>query len=704
MPDVGMNIITGYPDWYILLCILAGIFGSILLYFRETKSEFPAWLKRLLGVIRFLLISLIAFLLLSPLLKISSHQVEKPVIVIAQDNSMSMVLNGDSAYYRNEYISSLNELISSLQDDYDVRVFAFGDEVTPLTASPLDTLSFHERGTDISALFDMMDVRFVNRNIGALLIATDGIYNKGFNPVYQAAGISYPLYTLALGDTAERRDAFIKRVLYNRIAFQGNDFPVEIILNARKMPGATLNLNISEKGKTLSSRQVLVEGNNFSSTIRLSLPAEEAGTHHILIRLGSNKDEVTLENNRYDLFVDVLKSKQKVLILANSPHPDISAIKEAIKSNINYEVDDMLAEEFAGTLEAYSLVVLHQLPSYSPVSSGLMSRISRAEVPVLFIIGEQTDLRFFNNLNTGLQLNAFNSNNINEVLPVLNESFITFNISNELADLVPFLPPLNTPFGRFSASNSARVLFTQKIGDFESPDPLWILQSGSKVKTGVIAGTGLWKWRMKSWLINGDHHVFNELISKNVQFLAVKDDRRQFRVTAGQRFPENTKVTFEAELYNESFEPNNEADVQMEILDDEGNAYNYLFSRTGDAYTLDAGGLDVGSYSYKAVTRAADKVLTDQGGFVVTPVVAEQTTLRAAHDMLKELAEMKGGRMLSVEQLDSLPEMLKQRGDVKPVLHAERKYIEFIDIWWILMSILALLALEWFLRKRSGSY
>jgi hypothetical protein len=220
----------------------------------------------------------------------------------------------------------------------------------------------------------------------------------------------------------------------------------------------------------------------------------------------------------------------------------------------------------------------------------------------------------------------------------------------------------------------------------------------------VIAGTGLWKWRMKSWLVTGNHDLFNELITKNVQYLAVKDDKRQFRVNTRQRYPENTPVSIGAELYNESYEPFNEPDVNMEIIDEKGNAYEYVFSRTGNGYILDAAGLEVGNYTYKASTHAGDKALTEQGGFAVTPVVAEQTRLRAAHDMLSELAEMQGGRMIDPEQIVSLPAILKERGDVKPMLHAERKYIEFIDIWWMLIIILGLLSLEWFLRKWGGSY
>jgi len=191
------NIITGYPNWYILMCIMAGILGSMILYFREYRSEFSILLKRVLGVIRFLLITTITFLLLSPLLKLNSYNVEKPVIMIAQDNSMSMIMNEDSAFYRDQYIPLLNGLVEDLQDEYEVRMFTFGDDVEAISSTMFDTLSFDERQTDMSALFSIFDIRFVNRNIGALIIASDGIYNHGFNPLYHASGIDYPVYTLA---------------------------------------------------------------------------------------------------------------------------------------------------------------------------------------------------------------------------------------------------------------------------------------------------------------------------------------------------------------------------------------------------------------------------------------------------------------------------------------------------------------------------
>jgi hypothetical protein len=112
----------------------------------------------------------------------------------------------------------------------------------------------------------------------------------------------------------------------------------------------------------------------------------------------------------------------------------------------------------------------------------------------------------------------------------------------------------------------------------------------------------------------------------------------------------------------------------------------------------------VGTYSYLATTRLGDKVFTDDGGFTVSPVVAEQVSLRAAHGLLEILARENDGSMLSKDNMSELPGIIRDRGDVKPVIHSDKKFIEFIDIWWVLVIILALLGTEWFLRKWSGSY
>ena len=701
---MNFDLITGLPSWYLLLCILAGILVSVLLYFREAKSEIPAALRRILGVIRFVSFTLIAILLLSPLLKIVSRNIEKPIIVIAQDNSQSLVLGEDSAYYRNTYPAELNKMVDRLRDDYDVRLFTYGDKVRPVETENYSALNFDEKETDISSIFDMMDIRFTNWNTGALVIAGDGIYNKGINPVYQQTVFHAPVYTIALGDTSTHRDAYLKRVLYNRIAFHGNDFPVEVIVNASKLSGATLTLKLSEGGAVLATEQLAVEGNNFSKTVRLIVNAGDPGMHHYLLSVSSNMEESTPENNRYDLFIDVLQSKQRILILSQSPHPDISALKEAIVSNINYEVDDRMISEFTGPVEVYSLVILHQLPSDMPESIRLADRLKRTGVPLLYIIGPQTNVNILNGQNTGLLLTASRQAGMNEALASLNEGFTLFTLSDQVADMVPFLPPLNTHFGKYEVTGSGGILFYQKIGSIETTNPLWFTGVANDTRVGVICGTGLWKWRMKSWVETGSHSSFNELVNKTVQYLAVKEDRRRFRISCAENIPENTAVEMKAELYNESYEPVNTPDVDLKISDDRGKTFEFTFSKADNAYVLNAGNFPVGTYRYSGTTHLGEDVLTDEGGFIISPVYAEQANLRAAHELLEALARENDGRMIDPGSLDSLPDLLEARGDIKSLIHAEKKYVEFIDIWWILVVVMALMAIEWFIRKWSGSY
>lgn len=79
-----------YPAWFLLLCVLLGLGYALLLYYRDTtfREQAPN-LHRWLGLLRFLTVTLLSALLLSPLLKSLLTETKKPVIVLAQDQSES---------------------------------------------------------------------------------------------------------------------------------------------------------------------------------------------------------------------------------------------------------------------------------------------------------------------------------------------------------------------------------------------------------------------------------------------------------------------------------------------------------------------------------------------------------------------------------------------------------------------------------------
>ncbi|MGL5891688.1 MAG: hypothetical protein ACRC3B_17480, partial [Bacteroidia bacterium] len=124
---MSIRIITEAPLWYTFFCLLAGGVYAGMLYFRDKRlAEFSRRVIGLLAAFRFLAVSILAFLLLSPLLKTVSREVEKPVVVIAQDVSESTLLTADSAWYKNEYRKKLQAVTDALSEKFEVKTYSFG--------------------------------------------------------------------------------------------------------------------------------------------------------------------------------------------------------------------------------------------------------------------------------------------------------------------------------------------------------------------------------------------------------------------------------------------------------------------------------------------------------------------------------------------------------------------------------------------------
>ncbi|MEO6902269.1 MAG: hypothetical protein ABI315_03850, partial [Bacteroidia bacterium] len=153
-----MNLIIEYPVWFILFCIIAGLAYATFLYRKDKRlSEFSVWIIRLMAALRFITVTFLSFFLLSPLLKTINRTVEKPIIIVAQDDSESILANKDSGFYKKEYKAKLQKLISGLENKYEVHFFSFADKIKS-NSSP-DSLTFNEKQTNISSLFDEIETR-----------------------------------------------------------------------------------------------------------------------------------------------------------------------------------------------------------------------------------------------------------------------------------------------------------------------------------------------------------------------------------------------------------------------------------------------------------------------------------------------------------------------------------------------------------------
>jgi hypothetical protein len=691
-----MSIVFEYPSWFILFCLITGAAYAFLLYRKDRKfSETSQWITRTMSVLRFFTVSVLAFLLLSPLLKTQNREVEKPLIIIAQDNSQSLIMNKDSGFYRSEYKQKLQQLIDNLGDKYEVYSYSFADKVKELGTT--DSLRFNEKQTDISALFTELETRYSNRNVGAVIVASDGLYNKGSNPVYTSSKLKVPVYTIALGDTTIKKDLILSRVDHNRIAYLGNKFPLEVIIDAKQLKGKTSTLTVSKGNQSLLSQVININSETFTTTVPVLLEAKETGLQHYKVKLSSLQEEVSTLNNCKDIFIDVLDARQKILVLADAPHPDVAALKDALMENQNYEVESYTFDDFDKPLQKYNLVILHQLPGARNSASKIISTLKASAIPVWAFSGAAALVK--------KDLSSLSvSPKSNECEPVLEENFPLFTISDIFRDAVKDFPAVICPFGGTAADNNSDVLFYQRIGVVDTKTPMMLFSSSGDIKLALFNGEGIWKWRLQDFAAHGNHDAFNELVTKTVQYLSVKVDKSFFRIIAQNNFLENEAIEMEAEVYNQSYELINEPEVSIVITNSENKKFPFTFGKTNNAYRLNAGMFPVGEYNFEAKVKVGEKIYTQKGEFSVSALQVEYTNTVADHQMLYSLAHKHDGEMIYPPDMEKLSDKLNARDDIKSVSYTEKRLNDLINLKWIFFIILILISTEWFMRKRNGAY
>lgn len=697
------KISFSYPWWYLSFCILAGVVYALVMYYRERKfTDHGPWLRRILALVRSLAVTFITLLLLSPFVRTLREEIKKPLIVIANDVSES-IKDHISTDKQQQVVTGLNDLGRKLTEKYDVRQVTFGSRVYTESSD-----SIKDKSTDISKLFRYISDNYADQNLGAVILSTDGIYNEGSNPLYQDGGFTAPVYTVALGDTTRKKDLYFQNVLYNKLAYLGDKFPVQVDISAFNCAGGTTRLTLETVSggqvKKVSEETININSGNFFTTKTLVTDAAAPGIIRYRLRLSPITGEYITANNVREFFVEVLDARQKILILANAPHPDLAAIKSIITTNKNYEVDITYPEELKGNVSSYSLVIFHNLPSDKTDIRSLISQLDQKNVSRMFFVGMQTNLAKFGEAQNVISI-AGNSRNNEEIQAEFNNGFTLFTTSESLRNGIKIFPPLLAPFGEYKAQGTTSTYLYQQIKKIKTNYPLVAFNESNNTKTAVFCGEGIWKWRLFDHLQNKNYDLVNELVNKMVLLTTVKSDKRKFRASSSKSlYRDNDQVLFDAQLFNDNYEMVNEPDVKLSVKDESGKEFLYTFSKTSNYYTLNAGLFPQGSYSYTASVNYSGKALTSAGRFNVESVQLEQFDLTARHGLLKSLSEKYNGTMVYPEGITLLADSLLTSDKIKPVMYQSRSTRPIIYMKWLFFLILGLLSLEWFLRRYFGSY
>lgn len=677
-------------------CLLVGTGLSWLLYRRTEHLD--RRMRYGLAACRAIVITLIGFLLFFPLIRKVSYTLEKPMIIIGQDNSVSVGNIAAAGFNRAQYEKDLRALSSRLSDKYEVKIYSFSDSIK-------NGFDFRNEGklTNGAAFIRKLSDELVNRNVGAVIVASDGIFNRGGNPLYDLNKLKAPVYTIGLGDTIPKKDLMISNVNHNSLAYLDNEFTIEAQIQAFGGNGAESILSVVENGKNIYTDKFQITSNAFAKTIPIKLKAAKLGLQKFTIAVRPIANEISERNNVQHIFIDVIDARQKVLIATGAPHPDIAALKQAIATNKHYDLKVVLSDDLnAINPNDYGLIIMYQLPSLQNDAVGFMNKIKQTATPLWYILGSQSNLNTFNQLQTGVNFSGSNQT-LQEAFPSVDPNFTAFNLDAGSIRMIEGFDPLQAPFGQLNARGDATVALKQRIGKIKTESPQLFFMNDNGKKTGYLIGEGIWKWKLSEVQQEQTSAVFNTLISSIVQYLSVKDDKRKFKAYAAKNtFDENENVLINAVLYNDSYVSVNTSDVSIQIKNGEGKAYNFLFSRTESAYQLDAGALPAGTYTYTASTVLGGKKYTASGVFYVNALLAEYQQTTANHQLLNAMSMETNGKLYRPEDLLKIASAIAGNDEIKTLSYEDRKYEELINLKWLFVLLMGLLTLEWFFRKRNG--
>lgn len=689
------KLITEIPLIWGALWIALSLLLSLWYYRkRDWLSDLSKGLVVLMLSLRFLALSLLGILVLGIMYASEEERVEHPILINVVDDSQSMLNYKDSSTVVENIKAYQTAITEQFGMDYEILNF-YGSEM-----QEGQNFTFENQKSDLSAYFEGIYEKYYQRNIGGIIFYSDGNFNAGINPIYSAKKIKLtPVFTVGVGDTIEKTDQLIREVLANDIAFLNNQFQVTVNVEARKLNGKRVALNIY-KGETRVGQEFISYENNALSShkVDFTLNADQIGYQHYRVELTRVEEEYNLKNNFYNFYVEVMDGRNKVLLTSNAPHPDLGAIKNALSDNDNLSVDAKVIDKVEGALNNYDLIVLHDPGT---LSSDKLTEIMATNKPVLFILGTQSGDEVINDLPIGLKTRL--GNQLDDVQGAVNKSFSSFVIDDELAQTLAQFPPLQVKYGNMLPANNTDVAIYQSLGNVATKKPLLFFNESNGVKYGTIAGEGIWRWKIADFARNNSTKHFNSLMDKITQYLVLKKDASNLRVKLARFNSSLEDVRVQAEFYNDNLERITSANIQF-ILNkgEEENVYD--FANTAEAYHLNIGKLPAGQYTWKAQATFNGKSFEKEGELVVNAVIKEDLDTKANHLLLQQIAANSQGKFFTLGQQEALVNELSKRGDITPITYTRSTYKDLIDFTGLFVLVVALLTAEWFLRRYNGAY
>jgi uncharacterized membrane protein len=727
------------PWWALVLIVTAAGLVSWLAYNRWTLRSGRRYT---LVTLRFVTLLALVLFFLRPVLPSADADARGAVVPVLVDTSRSMGIEdaGRSGRRIDRARHLLNDrLLPLLGPRFVVEVLGFGEALAP--ASP-NQLSAAARRSDLEGALTSLRDRYRGRVIAGVILLSDGGDTSGGGE--RAAEGLYPIFPIGLGAAPPSRD---REVLSVTAAEQVlDDSRVELAVSAVSYGLGTspIELRLAENGRPVDVRRVAppADGAPIREVFQVS-PPRSAPTVYTVTTPGL-AGELVPENNSRSVLVQPPARPRRVLLVEGAPGFEHSFLKRAWVSDPGLEIDsvvrkgkneqgtdtfyiqagrarsDSLTTGYPPTREAlfqYDAVVLANVEAHQFTKTQLEA--TRAFVGHrgggLLALGARAFDRqglAETTLEEVLPLDLIDRGG--GVLPASTASGanrVTLTAAGEAHPVMQLAPggdetrkrwealPALAATATLGAPRPGASVLAVTSAPGGAPRALVAVQRYGEGRAMLFAGEASWRWRM---LMPATDRVYDTFWKQAVRWLAVAAGD-PMQVLAPPAAMPGDPLPLRVIVRDAMFEPQSNVTVDVRVTSPDGRSESVRAapetSEGAGRYLATVRPAAAGVFKVLAEIRRGETAL----GSATTSILIggadlEMTDPRLNEQFLRRLAAASGGRMLTEDQIDALPAILKAAVPAAALTVSR-------DLWhsgWSFATILGLLGAEWILRRRWG--
>ncbi|MFQ3598902.1 MAG: hypothetical protein SNJ55_13595 [Chloroherpetonaceae bacterium] len=703
--------------WLLLLFLLLSVLLAAWTYQRTTLS---APLKLGLISLRTLAIFFALSLFLEPMLQFFSVEARKPKLALIVDDSESMTIR-DNGLRRDSLLQQLlSQYQSRLASVVDIHSFSFGEA---LRERALNDLSFKEKYTNHSDAISTLNRIGAREHFNAALMFSDGAFNAGETPLYEAERSPIPIFTVLIGDSTSRKDIVLRRIYAPEQAILNTKVSVTAVIAQDGFTGKTIEAFLKE-GTTVLARKQL-ELTPSEQSVSFEFVPKEVGEVKYTISVSSLQGEFSARNNVQSFFVRVLKNKKKVLVIAGLADPEISSVRLTLTRAENIDAvffTQKTPNEFfegaltLGTHQDADVCLLIGFPSASiseSISERVFQFLNSNKIPVFSFMGLQSSGAKMKQYEPILAVSLARTspadvldNNAFISPTAQGQSFVAFKpVATLLQTAFQTAPPISYLDFNFQPKPTSQILWKLSVSGRTTERLALAIAQSSGRKYATLCTPQFWRLALSPE--ESVRKVYAQTLLGMIEWLSAKEDSKRFQVSTSRKlYDEGESVLFTATLQDELLNPISTAEIALRVKNKQtGQTYDATFERANEAgvYQAKFEGFEKGDYTFNAEAKdGANTLGTAVGIFSVSETSTELRNIAAVPETMQSIAERSGGKFYTPQTFAQFFDDVKREPSFQRVSVESTSTIEFANLGSTLLVIILCLSAEWLLRKLNA--